>query len=131
MASHRGEEKTYLGITDSQGNLTCTDSSITGRTIYFRTSEGSGSAYISTGGSTTVTVKTEGGAIPLVLVAVIGVSTVVVLGAVAWKREASSIGKPKHIKPRPPTKPAGRFCRYCGYQPPTDAVFCPRCGKKL
>lgn len=87
-----GGEDIYLGTTGSLGKITSTDSSLAGKTLYFRSADGryTGSASVlSTGGAASV--PTTGVAeFPWVLtiVAVI-VLAAIVLGVITWKKMRS------------------------------------------
>jgi hypothetical protein len=87
-----GGEDIYLGTTGSLGKITSTDSSLAGKTLYFRSADGryTGSASVlSTGGA--VSVPTTGiMEFPWVLtiVAVI-VLAAIVLGVITWKKMRS------------------------------------------
>jgi len=84
-----GQETSYLGTTDFQGKITTTNSALSGRTIYFKSSDGryAGSTYVSSSGGDVSTSLTEAAGFPWLAI----LALVVVCGAVggvvlAWKR---------------------------------------------
>ena len=127
----------YLGVTDSSGNITSTDSTLANNTVYFTSLDGKYSGYASvgsTGGTASVsTTETPSSNYLPVLLLIGGIA---VVGVIMWKKVLS---KPKHAKHATetgqskniPIKPAHLSCPHCKSKLPADADFCHECGKKV
>ena len=46
-------------------------------------------------------------------------------------RHVNEINKALSLLPSPPVVEGRKFCRYCGVESKTDAVFCEICGKQI
>ncbi|MEM1546344.1 MAG: zinc ribbon domain-containing protein [Candidatus Methanomethylicia archaeon] len=66
--------------------------------------------------------------LPYIILAVIAI-VVILLAAILLRRRKPS-PPPAAPKPPEPVEPARRYCMHCGSVMPSDALFCPKCGKQ-
>lgn len=81
-----GQETNYLGTTDNEGKITSDTPELTGKTVYFKTSDGkyAGSTYIGTTGGEVTAELTEVSEFSILWVVAAVVIVVAVIGALLF-----------------------------------------------
>jgi PKD repeat protein len=142
-----GAETSYLGTTDSDGNINSTESSIAGQIIYFKSSDErySSSTYVSSSSGTVSVTTTEA---PISLLPIFSLLLVIVGGVaggvIMWKKVLHR-HKPEKRRTKP-TKPAAVrrppkndgtiayipvMCPACGHPNLPHVKHCAECGHRL